>query len=196
VRWPELVGTAGRVSATALRSALPAIDQLAVLSWDRSDVVRMPPEAMRSVLGAAQRSHDLVVVDLPRWRDDAVEEALVRVTSTLLVVPRDVRSCAAAARVAKYLGMVATDLRVVAREPAAGDLTATDVAAHIGCPLAAQVRFDKDLAREIDDGRFAPEPRSALGRASAELLDHFGLYGSPGSRSPDPRAPQTGQAAA
>ena len=65
-RWPELLNASGRVSAAALRSALPSIDGLAVLSWDRSDVTALPPEAMRSVLGAAQRSSDLVVVDLPR----------------------------------------------------------------------------------------------------------------------------------
>lgn len=177
LRWPELVGTAGRVSATALRSALPSIGRLAVLSWDRQDVVRMPPEAMRSVLGAAQRSNDLVVLDLPRWRDEAVEEALTRATSTLLVVPRDVRSCAAAARVAKYLSMIATDLRVVTRDPPINDLTARDVAAHVGFPLAAELRFDRDLTRLVDAGRFAPEPRTPLGRAGADLLDHFGLYG-------------------
>jgi secretion/DNA translocation related CpaE-like protein len=176
VRWPELVGAAGRVSAAALRSALPLIDGLAVLSWDRSDVVSLPPEAMRSVLGAAQRSSDLVVVDLPRRSDPAVEEALVRATSTLLVVPRDVRSCAAAARVSGQLELMANDLRVVAREPALGRLSAVDVAEYLELPLAAQLRFDPDLPGLMDKGRFDPEPRGPLGRAAAELLDLFGLY--------------------
>jgi secretion/DNA translocation related CpaE-like protein len=177
VRWPELVGAAGRVSAMALRSALPLIDGLAVLSWDRSDVVTLPPEAMRSVLGAAQRSSDLVVVDLPRRCDPAVEEALVRATSTLLVVPRDVRSCAAAARVAGQLGLVANDLRVVAREPSLGGLSASDVADHLALPLAAQSRFDRELPARMDKGRFNPEPRDPLGRTASDLLDLFGLYG-------------------
>jgi secretion/DNA translocation related CpaE-like protein len=177
VRWPELVGAAGRVSATALHSALPVIDGLAVLSWDRSDVVGLPPEAMRSVLGAAQRSSDLVVVDLPRRGDPSVEEALVRATSTMLVVPRDVRSCAAAARVAGQLGLVASDLRVVAREPALGGLSAADVADHLGLPLAAQLRLDRDLPMRMDKGHFDPDSRGPLGRTAADLLDTFGLYG-------------------
>jgi secretion/DNA translocation related CpaE-like protein len=176
-RWPDLLNASGRVSAAALRAALPTVDDLAVLSWDRSDVTALPPEAMRSVLGAAQRSSDLVVVDLPRRTDPAAEEAFVRSTATFLVVPRDVRSCAAAARLVSPLRDVATDLRVVAREPGLGGLSAVDVAKHLSLPLAAKLRFDRDLPALMDKGRFDPRPRGALGRTAGELLDLFGLYG-------------------
>jgi len=176
-RWPELINAAGRVSAGALRAALPVLNGLAVLSWDRSDVTGLPPEAMRSVLGAAQRSSDLVVLDLPRRADPAVEEAFVRATSTLVVVPRDVRSCAAAARLVAPLRDVATDLRVVAREPALNGMTAVDVADHLALPLAAKLARERDLPSLMDQGRFDPRPRSALGRTAAEVLDLFGLYG-------------------
>lgn len=176
-RWPELLNAAGRVSAAALRSALPLIDGLAVLSWDRSDVTALPPEAMRSVLGAAQRSSDLVVVDLPRRADPAAEEAFVRSTATLVVVPRDVRSCAAAARLVAWLRLVASDLRVVAREPGLSGLSAIDVADHLSLSLAAKLSFDKDLPAQMDQGRFDPRPRGALGRTAADLLDLYGLYG-------------------
>jgi secretion/DNA translocation related CpaE-like protein len=176
-RWPDLLNAAGRVSAAALRAALPTVDGLAVLSWDRSDVTTLPPEAMRSVLGAAQRSSDLVVVDLPRRADPAAEEAFVRATATFLVVPRDVRSCAAAARLVRPLREVATDLRVVAREPGLGGLSAVDVAHHLSLPLAAKLRFDRELPALMDQGRFDPRPRGALGRTAGELLDLFGLYG-------------------
>jgi secretion/DNA translocation related CpaE-like protein len=176
-RWPDLLNASGRVSAAALRAALPTVDDLAVLSWDRSDVTALPPEAMRSVLGAAQRSSDLVVVDLPRRTDPAAEEAFVRSTATFLVVPRDVRSCAAAARLVSPLREVATDLRVVAREPGLGGLSAVDVAKHLSLPLAAKLRFDRDLPALMDKGRFDPRPRGALGRTAGELLDLFGLSG-------------------
>ncbi|TCM49123.1 secretion/DNA translocation related CpaE-like protein [Kribbella sp. VKM Ac-2568] len=176
-RWPGLLNAAGRVSAAALRSALPLIDGLAVLSWDRGDVAALPPEAMRSVLGAAQRSSDLVVVDLPRRPDPAAEEAFVRATATLVVVPRDVRSCAAAARLVAPLREVANDLRVVAREPGLNGLSAIDVADHLSLPLAAKLSVEKDLPTVMDQGRFDPRPRGALGRAASELLDLFGLYG-------------------
>lgn len=177
-RWPELINAAGRVNAGALRAALPKVSGLAVLSWDRSDVTALPPEAMRSVLGAAQRSSDLVVLDLPRRADPAAEEAFVRATSTLVVVPRDVRSCAAAARLVAPLRDVATDLRVVAREPALNGLSAIDVADHLSLPLAAKLGFERDLPSLMDEGRFDPRPRGALGRAAAELLDLFARYGS------------------
>ncbi len=176
-RWPDLLNASGRVSAAALRAALPTVADLAVLSWDRSDVTALPPEAMRSVLGAAQRSSDLVVVDLPRRTDPAAEEAFVRSTATFLVVPRDVRSCAAAARLVSPLREVATDLRVVAREPGLGGLSAVDVAKHLSLPLAAKLRFDRDLPALMDKGRFDPRPHGALGRTAGELLDLFGLYG-------------------
>jgi secretion/DNA translocation related CpaE-like protein len=176
-RWPGLLNASGRVSAAALRSALPMIDGLAVLSWDRGEVAALPPEAMRSVLGAAQRSSDLVVVDLPRRPDPAAEEAFVRATATLLVVPRDVRSCAAAARLLPPLREVASDLRVVAREPGLNGLSAVDVAEHLSLPLASKLGFDRELAVAMDKGRFDPRPRGPLGRVAAELLDLFGLYG-------------------
>ena len=174
-RWPELLNAAGRVSAAALRSALPLVEGLAVLSWDRSEVTSLPPEAMRSVLGAAQRSSDLVVVDLPRRANPAAEEAFVRATATLVVVPRDVRSCAAAARLVGPLRQVAGDLRVVAREPGLSGLSAVDVADHLKLPLAAKLAFDDDLPGLMDQGRFDPRPRGALGRTATDLLDLFGL---------------------
>ncbi|MGC4943684.1 septum site-determining protein Ssd [Kribbella sp. DT2] len=177
-RWPDLLNASGRVSAAALRAALPTVADLAVLSWDRSDITALPPEAMRSVLGAAQRSSDLVVVDLPRRTDPAAEEAFVRSTATFLVVPRDVRSCAAAARLVRPLRDVATDLRVVAREPGLGGLSAVDVAKHLSLPLAAKLRFDRDLPALMDKGRFDPRPRGALGRTAGELLDLFGFNGA------------------
>ena len=54
---------------------------------------------MRSVVAAAARMSDLVVVDLPRHVDEAAAEALAVATVTLLVVPAEVRAVAAAGRV-------------------------------------------------------------------------------------------------
>ena len=176
-RWPALTGTTGRVNGAALRAALPVFGGLSVLSWDRDDVVALPREAMRSVLGAAQRSSDLVVVDLPRRCDEAAEEVLTRSTSTLLVVPRDVRACAAAGRIGGQVGLLANDLRVVVRDGPAPSLRPADVAAQLGVPLAGELRNDRDLPRQVDDGRFEAGPRSPLGKVCTALLDGFGLYG-------------------
>lgn len=177
-RWPKLLNASGRVSSAALRSALPSVEGLAVLSWDQSDATVLPPETMSSVLSAAQRSSDLVVVDLPRRADPAVEEGFVRAGSTLVVVPCDVRSAAAAKRLVGPLRDVAGDLRVVARDSRLGSLSAADVAAHLSLPLATKVGRERELPEAMDQGRFDPRPRGPLGRAATELLDFFGLYGS------------------
>jgi secretion/DNA translocation related CpaE-like protein len=172
-RWPKLLNASGRVSAAALRSALPSVDGLAVLSWDQSDVTVLPPDTMSSVIGAAQRSSDLVVVDLPRRADPAVEEGFIRAAATLLVVPCDVRSVAAAKRLVGPLRTVAGDLRVVARESRPHGLSATDVAAHLSLPLATKVASERDLPVSMDQGRFDPHPRGPLSRAATQILNLF-----------------------
>jgi len=74
-RWPDLAASEGRLSSRALWSALPEVDQLAVLSCARAATLRVPAAAMTSVLRAARRCTDLVVVDLPRHLDAAGEVA-------------------------------------------------------------------------------------------------------------------------
>ncbi len=133
VRWPELVTASGRVSPLALREALPAIDALSVLSWDRSDVLDVPADAMSAVLNAGLRGGDLVVVDLPRRVGDAASVALAAADLTLLVVPAEVRAVAAAARVAAAVSAACADLRVVVRDPAPSGLSAEVVAELSGC---------------------------------------------------------------
>ncbi|MFF0266616.1 septum site-determining protein Ssd [Kribbella sp. NPDC004536] len=171
-RWPKLLNASGRVSAAALRSALPSVDGLTVLSWDRSDVTVLPPDTMGSVIGAAQRSTDLVVLDLPRRADPAVEEGFVRATATLLVVPCDVRSVAAAKRFSGPLRSVAGDVRVVARASRPG-LSPTDVATHLSLPLATKLGLDPKIPPAMDAGRLTPHPRSPLTRAATNFLTLF-----------------------
>ncbi|TCC12273.1 hypothetical protein E0H45_14005 [Kribbella soli] len=171
-RWPKLLNASGRVSAAALRSALPSVDGLSVLSWDQSDVTVLPPDTMSSVIGAAQRSTDLVVLDLPRRADPAVEEGFIRSTATLLVVPSDVRSVAAAKRLSGPLRAVAGDVRVVARESRPG-LAPIDVATHLSLPLATKLGHDRNLPTAMDQGHFPLHPRSPLARTATTLLDLF-----------------------
>ncbi|MGH3317396.1 MAG: septum site-determining protein Ssd, partial [Nocardioidaceae bacterium] len=117
VRWPDLMGTSGRVSAPSLREALPQVGELSVLSWDRGDLAVIPPPVMREVLAAGRRGHDVVVVDLPRRLDPAGEEALLKADTTFLVVPAEVRAVAAAARVAAQLASVTSRVEIVVRGP-------------------------------------------------------------------------------
>lgn len=153
LRWPELAGTRGRVSGSALRDALPRVDELTVLSWDRGDALRIPPEAMAALLAAGERGSDLVVVDLPRWADDAARCAMERAAVVLLVVPAEVRAAAAAARVATAAGLYCRDLRVLVRGPAPAGLPAEALADSLGLPLAGFLRAEPGIAAALERGQ-------------------------------------------
>jgi len=152
VRWADLAGTKGRLSARALHAELPGRHGLAVLSCGRDDLPIIPPEAADAVLSAARRACDLVVLDLPRWPDRAAEEAIVQCSAILLVVPAEVRAVAAASRVAATLTTVAADVRVVSRGPSSSGLDGADVASALGLPLGAQLVSEPRLTANIDRG--------------------------------------------
>lgn len=160
LRWPDLVGSRGRVSGTALTEALPRVDELAVLSWDRGDALSIPPEAMSALLSAGARGSELVVVDLPRRADPAAQVALERATVVLLVVPAEVRAAAAAARVAAAAALHCSDLRLVVRGPAPAGLPADVLAESLGLPLAGFVRAEPGIAVALERG----EPPARRGK--------------------------------
>ncbi|PRX99476.1 septum site-determining protein Ssd [Allonocardiopsis opalescens] len=171
-RWGELVRTRGRLSGAALRAALPAHDGLAVLTWSRGPAEPVPAAAVRSVLAAAVRGSRLVVADLPRRLDPAAAEAATLADRVLLVVPADVRSVVAAARVAHKLRGYTGRLAVVVRGPAPGGLAAEEVADTLGAPLAGRLPADSDLDRAIDQGRLpARTARGPLAAFCESLLD-------------------------
>lgn len=171
LRWPELGATRGRVPAAALDGALPRIDGLSVLSWDRGEAGSVPVEAVRAVLAAGRRSHELVVVDLPRSLDECARLVLAEATTVLLVVPNEVRAAAAASRVAATVGLLCADLRVVTRGPAPGGLTGTQVARALGLPLVADLRAETGLEAALERGE-APgrRPRGPLSSLCARLV--------------------------
>ena len=150
LRWPEIAVGGGRVPATALHAALPAPavarrggGELGVLSCDRS-ADGPSPAAVRSVIDAGRRAGEIVVCDLPRYPTEAAVAALCAADLTVLVVPADVRSCAAAARVAAVLAEHGGAVRLVVRGPAPGG-----VARRRGRPRAraAAARRDASGAR-------------------------------------------------
>ncbi|HLZ38237.1 MAG TPA: septum site-determining protein Ssd [Mycobacteriales bacterium] len=152
LRWPDLVTTRGRLSATALHDALPRVDGLPVLSWDRGGDLGLPAEALAAVLDAGMRGSRLTVVDLPRHPGDATVAAVVRSDIVLLVVPAEVRAAAAAARVALGVAPHTRDLRVVVRGPAPSGLPADAVADSLGLPLAGMLRAEPGLPAALDRG--------------------------------------------
>lgn len=153
LRWPDLAATSGRISGRSLRAALPRMSALSVLSWDRGDVLTIPADSMRSVVTAGQRSHELVVVDVPRRMDAAAEEAVMRSDLTLLVVPAEVRAIAAAGRILGRVRPLAPELALVVRAPGPSGIGADVVVDALGLPLLATMRVDRRVAESIDEGR-------------------------------------------
>jgi secretion/DNA translocation related CpaE-like protein len=152
LRWPDLAGTAGRVNPPALFDALPRVGQLWLLSWDRGDVLNVPPDAVDAAIDAGRRGSDLVVIDLPRRPDEAALHALQAADAVYMVVPAEVRACAAAARVLTMVRQHTADLRCVVRGPAPAGLRSRDLAAALGLPLAGVLRPDPGLAAALDRG--------------------------------------------
>jgi len=176
LRWPQVGTGAGRVPASALHAALPAPELdggggLAVLSCDRSPY-GPSPAAVSSVLDAGRRAGDTVVCDVPRYPTEAAVAALATADLTVLVVPADVRSCAAAARVAAVVaehGGSAAGL--VVRGPAPGGLTPGEVASALGLPLVAAMRAERGLPRLLEQGSAPGRARGPLATAATSVLD-------------------------
>jgi secretion/DNA translocation related CpaE-like protein len=160
LRWPELSDARGRISPPVLVDALPGRGSLAVLSFDRgpdptevlAPGIAVPVEAMAAAIDAGRRGRELVVLDLPRRFDDAALLALASADRGYLVVPAELRACAAAARVAAAAVQHCPDLSVVVRGPAPGGLRARQVARTLGLPLAGAVRSEPGLAQRLERG--------------------------------------------
>ncbi|WP_037911827.1 septum site-determining protein Ssd [Actinacidiphila yeochonensis] len=171
LRWPDLAASRGRVNSGVLEASLPRLGELTLLSWDRGRQVPLPPQALRSVLGAARRCGGVVVVDVPRRMDEVTAEVFAQVDVGLLVVPAELRAVAAAGRVAASLGLVLDDLRIVARGPFAGGLDAAEIAELVGGPLAGELPPEPGIRELLARG--APPgsaPRGPLARFSAAFL--------------------------
>ncbi len=170
LRWPALAGTRGRAGHEELRSALPSVAGVTVLSWDRGEPVVLTAGAAESVLAAGRRGHGLVLLDVPRSGGDVADAALATADAVLLVVPADVRAAAAAARVAARLTGRVADLRLVVRETSASRLPAGPVARAVGLPLAGRLGTETGLGAALDRGQPPGRLRGPLAQLCRELL--------------------------
>ncbi|MFG2824143.1 septum site-determining protein Ssd [Kitasatospora sp. NPDC048365] len=170
LRWPDLAGSRGRVSGAELAKALPELHRLSALSWDRSDTLAIPPEAMQSVLAAARRRGGLVVLDVPRHLDPAAAQALEQADTGLLVVPAELRAVAAADRVAAMARMRLTDLRAVVRVPGPAGLTGREIARGLRLRLAGELLPEPGITVDAERG----SPPGIRGRGPlARFCDGF-----------------------
>ena len=171
VTWAELADSHGRLGARALREALPSRDGVGVLGWPDSAGGPLAPTLVREVVGAGQRGHDWVVLDLPRSADPALAGLVSRCDHVLLVVRSALGGVAAAARMAGRLRTEAPDSGLVVRSRR-GSPPAEDVARAVGLPLAAELRDQRRLDEHLDLG-LGPihSRRSPLATAARSLVD-------------------------
>jgi secretion/DNA translocation related CpaE-like protein len=171
-RWPALARSRGRVDGSAVLDALPRARRVAVLSHERRDATDVGPDAMSAVISALARACDLVVVDLPRSITPAAAAALHATARTYLVVPAEVRAAASAARLARKIQGLTTDLRLVVRELGLASIDARAMASAIGVSLAAQGPSDPRVTRALEIGELpGRRARSPLARLADRVLD-------------------------
>ncbi|HEY2203668.1 MAG TPA: septum site-determining protein Ssd [Pseudonocardia sp.] len=178
LRWPDLTLSEGRVAVSSLRAALPMPSvggepgALTVLSCDREGAGPRPG-AVASVLDAGRRGGETVICDVPRYPTDTACAALAEADLTVLVVPAEVRSTAAAARVSAVLGDRGASAQLVVRGPAPGGLSPRDVAAALGLPLLHAMKPEPGLAKSLDRGRPPGVGRGPLADGARAVLDEL-----------------------
>jgi Flp pilus assembly CpaE family ATPase len=148
---------------------------LAVLSWRQDDPARTDGGALTTVLTAARRGSDVVVVDLPRQLDDASAAVVLAVDTVVLLATPDVGSTAAGRRLLQSLTPLCADVRLVVRAVRGAAIVPELVATSLGIPLIATVPTRRGISRSIEDG-LGPLCRGRLAPICSRLLDDLGVH--------------------
>lgn len=169
LRWPDLALQGGRLNYPALRDALPRQRNVSVLSGGREggDIDAAP---LGAVVDAGSRGGATVVCDVPRRSTAAAEAALESADLVVLVAPADVRSCAAAEGIGRWVSSVNPNSGVVVRGPAPSGLCSSDVADIVGLPLLAAMRPQPGIAEALERGGLRLRRRSPLAGAARRVL--------------------------
>ncbi|MFP5282212.1 MAG: septum site-determining protein Ssd [Actinomycetes bacterium] len=170
-RWPRLASARGHLGD--LSGQLPSVDGIDVLSADRDEAGGeiVAPEQMRAVLRSGVRSHDLVVVDLPRTESAVGAEPLRTAVELILLVPADVRGVAAA-RGWLSRAEVEGEISLMVRRLRGPGLGAQTVADSLRLPLVGVLGDDPGLVSAAARGEPpARAGRSPLARLCRDLLE-------------------------
>ncbi|KAA1420302.1 septum site determining protein [Nocardioides humilatus] len=167
-RWDALCQTTGRLSARALRDALPKAGGLGVLSWYAGTTApSLQAFAVREALSAARRGHETVVIDLPRSPGRLIDELAARCDQLVVVTIGSVLGVSAAVRMRGRFE----------RHPGLGlvirgeSVAVADVVSVVKVPVLAQMRDQPRLDESLDLGLGPlPTERGPLGRAVTAVL--------------------------
>ena len=173
LRWPGVLVGGGRISLPTLTKALPARryrgGRLPFVSCDRKG--HGPnAESVTSVIEAGRRAGSAVACDLPRHLGPPAEAVVRQADLVVLVVPAEVRACAAANRVAEKIAEIRDRMRLIVRGPAPSGLHPDHVATAVGVPLLAAMAAESRLEKSLESGRFEPAPRGPLVTAARIVL--------------------------
>lgn len=169
VRWDELARSSGRLGARALREAVPrAPSGPGVLTWSSGAVLEAEAGVVREAVAAAQRGHDLVVLDLARHGRALLDELVARCDRLLVVVPATLSGVASTVRLLDRLGTVPR--AALAVRP--GGVSWDDLERATGLPVAVEVPQQRGLPESVDLG-LGPlrHHRVPLARAARQVLD-------------------------
>lgn len=172
LRWHDFAATRGRIDTGSLVEVLPQQRGVSVLSWTRDE--RGPlPGSWPGVFSSAARGFDLVVVDLPRYLDEAAVGLVGRSVLTIVVVPEEIGAASAARRVVASVARSAPAVALVsaARRSGIGPDAVSDA---VGLPVLARLRRDRHLRGAIDRG-YGPARSRPLRRTADTVLDALGL---------------------
>ncbi len=123
-----------------------------------------------AVIDAGRRGGMTVICDVPRRTTSASETALDAADLVVLITPADVRSCAAAAAIAPWVGAINPNVGLVVRGPAPGGLRSADVARMVGLPLLAAMRAQPGLSDSLERGGLRLRGRGPLVDAARRVL--------------------------
>jgi secretion/DNA translocation related CpaE-like protein len=168
VRWGDLASSSGRLGARSLREAVPrSAGGLGALTWSPGTVLEPDAAVVREAVAAAQRGHDLVVLDLARHGTALVDELVARCDRLLVVVPATLAGVSASVRLLDRLGAVSGAALAVRR----GGVSWEDVERATGLPVAVEVPEQRGLLEAVDLG-LGPvrHPRVPLARAARQVL--------------------------
>ena len=179
-RWPRLSNAHGHLGSLAGR--LPSVDGVDVLAMARGSQSDPPPDAdqVLSVLLSARRTHELIVVDVPRHLTSAGREALRRADEVLLVVVAQLRGVSGAQQVLDQLRDACATPSLLVRATRPRSLPSEVVADSLGLLVAGVVVDETSIAlaaaRGEPPGRSA---RSGIARSCGSVLDASVLAGVP-----------------
>lgn len=171
LRWPDLADASGTIDPRQLADSLPLAGGFPFLSWPGTKERHsgVGHAVVDTVLDAARRGYELVVVDIGRgpeplrtfaWDCDRI----------LVVVPAMLRAAVATARLLQDLPPVETVLAVRGKRGA--PLDAGLIADSVGLPLAGVVPEVRRAAAATELGRLLDTGRQrSVRRFAAQVLD-------------------------